>query len=65
MTKRQIAARLLTRGLVAGIFVAFSLALVAGPSATAWSAPKDVKWGTGPVGSSGYKALVVLANILN
>ena len=34
-------------------------------SPSAWSEPKDIKWGTGPVGSSGGKALVVLANILN
>jgi TRAP-type uncharacterized transport system substrate-binding protein len=26
--------------------------------------PKDIKWATGPVGSSGHKALVVLANLL-
>jgi hypothetical protein len=31
----------------------------------AWSAPKDIRWGTGPVGSSGHKALVVLADLLN
>lgn len=34
-------------------------------SSAAWAAPKDIKWGTGPVGSSGHKALVVLADILN
>jgi TRAP-type uncharacterized transport system substrate-binding protein len=42
--------------------VLFSVAL-AGPPA--WSDPKDLKWGTGPVGSTGHKALVVLADILN
>ena len=31
---------------------------------SAWSEPKDIRWGTGPVGSSGHKALVVLANLL-
>src|SRR5438093_4601801 len=31
-------------------------------SSSAWSEPKDIRWGTGPVGSSGHKALVVLAN---
>ncbi len=32
----------------------------------AWAqTPKDIKWGTGPVGSSGHKALVVLADVLN
>jgi TRAP-type uncharacterized transport system substrate-binding protein len=34
-------------------------------SSAAWSEPKDIRWGTGPVGSSGHKALVVLANLLN
>jgi TRAP-type uncharacterized transport system substrate-binding protein len=34
-------------------------------SPSAWSEPKDIKWGTGPVGSTGHKALVVLADILN
>jgi uncharacterized protein len=45
---------------VAAIAASASLA-----SAPAWSAGKDIRWGTGPVGSSGGKALVVLANILN
>ncbi len=39
--------------------------LLGGASAAAWSAPKDIRWGTGPVGSSGGKALVVLASVLN
>ena len=34
-------------------------------STSAWSEPKDIRWGTGPVGSSGHKALVVLAGLLN
>jgi TRAP-type uncharacterized transport system substrate-binding protein len=29
------------------------------------SEPKDIKWGTGPVGSVGHKALVILADLLN
>jgi len=29
------------------------------------SAASDIRWGTGPVGSSGQKALVVLADVLN
>jgi TRAP transporter TAXI family solute receptor len=33
-------------------------------SSAAWSEPKDIRWGTGPVGSTGHKALVVLANLL-
>jgi TRAP transporter TAXI family solute receptor len=58
---RAIAARALT----AALFGAAAFALIGLPSTTAWSAPKDIKWGTGPAGSSGGKALVVLANILN
>ena len=34
-------------------------------SGTAAAAPKDIKWGTGPAGSSGGKALIVLSTILN
>ena len=40
--------------------------LLGAASTTAWSAgPKDIRWGTGPVGSSGHKALVALASVLN
>ena len=39
--------------------------LLGSASTAAWSEPKDIRWGTGPVGSSGHKALVVLANLLN
>jgi uncharacterized protein len=61
LAPRAIAARALT----AALFGAAAIALT-GLSTTAWSQqPKDIKWGTGPAGSSGGKALVVLANILN
>jgi TRAP-type uncharacterized transport system substrate-binding protein len=60
LAPRAIAARALT----AALFGAAAIALT-GLSTTAWSAPKDIKWGTGPVGSSGHKALVVLADLLN
>jgi len=53
------------RGLTTALFAASAIALTGLPSTTAWSAPKDIKWGTGPVGSSGHKALVVLADLLN
>jgi uncharacterized protein len=56
---------LVARGLTAAVFAAPTLALVGLSNTTAWSAPKDIKWGTGPVGSSGHKALVVLADLLN
>ncbi len=54
-----------TRVLAVGVFAAFTLALAGLSSSPAWSEPKDIKWGTGPVGSSGHKALVVLADVLN
>ena len=33
-------------------------------SSAAWSEPKDIRWGTGPVGSVGHKVLVILADFL-
>ena len=53
------------RGLAAGLFAASAFALIGLSSSTAFAEPKDIKWGTGPVGSSGHKALVVLADLLN
>ena len=45
---------------------AFAVASLLGAASTAaWSAPKDIRWATGPVGSSGGKALVTLAGVLN
>lgn len=44
--------------------LAFASLLVAS-NTPAFSAPKDIKWGTSRVGSSGHKALVALATILN
>jgi uncharacterized protein len=40
-------------------------ALVPAGSAANGQTPKDIRWGTGPVGSAGGKALVVLANYLS
>ena len=62
--KRVLAARaFVARGLTVGLFAACVLGL---SGSAAWSQqPKDIKWGTGPVGSSGHKALVVLADVLN
>ncbi len=63
---REFSARaVVARGLTAGLFAAGIVAAAGLSASTAWSAPKDIRWGTGPVGSSGGKALVVLANILN
>jgi TRAP-type uncharacterized transport system substrate-binding protein len=45
-----------------------AIAVAAGMTATvAWSQaqPKDLKWGTPPVGSAGHKALVALSTVLN
>ena len=66
MLTRALSARAtIARGILVGFFAVFLFALVGFPSSTAWSEPKDIKWGTGPVGSSGHKALVVLADVLN
>ncbi len=53
------------RSLTAAVVSAFTLGLIVLSSSTAWSEPKDIRWGTGPVGSVGHKALVVLADLLN
>jgi TRAP transporter TAXI family solute receptor len=56
---------LVVRGMSAALLAVSTIASIGLPSTTAWSAPKDIKWGTGPVGSSGHKALVALADVLN
>jgi TRAP-type uncharacterized transport system substrate-binding protein len=40
-------------------------ALMATLGASAWSQVKEIPWGTSAVGSSGHKALVALADVLN
>ena len=42
-------------------------ALIGTTSSVAWSQaqPKDIRWGTPPVGTSGHKAMVALSSILN
>ncbi len=66
MLRRVLSARALAaRSLTTGLLAAAAFALIGLSGSPAWSAPKDLKWGTGPVGSSGHKALVVLADILN
>jgi TRAP transporter TAXI family solute receptor len=64
-TRAPVTRSILVRGMTAALFAACALALIGLTTTTAWSAPKDIKWGTGPVGSSGHKALVVLADVLN
>ena len=42
-----------------------AVVLTAASASPAWSQGKDLKWGISPVGSTGHKALVVLADLLN
>jgi len=65
LTRVRPARALAARGLKAAFFAATTFALIGLSNTAAWSEPKDIKWGTGPVGSSGHKALVVLADVLN
>ncbi len=66
MRGRGFSARaLVASGVAAAVFAAFTLALIGMSGAAFSAAPKDIRWGTGPQGSSGGRALVVLANVLN
>jgi len=66
MHRRCLSARsLVASGLAATLFAGFILALVGLSGSSAFAAPKDIRWATGPQGSSGGRALVVLANVLN
>jgi len=66
MLKRHLPARaFFVRVSAAAVFAALTFALIGLSATTAWSEPKDIRWGTGPVGSVGHKALVVLADLLN
>jgi len=66
MLTRVLSARALAaRGLTTALFAVFTFALIGLSSTIAWSEPKDIRWGTGPVGSVGHKALVILADMLN
>jgi len=47
------------------ILVAFVLLSVAAWNTSAWSQGKDLRISTGPIGSTGHKAMVVLAEVLN
>jgi TRAP-type uncharacterized transport system substrate-binding protein len=65
MPKFQLLARSAVLRIVAvGILAGFAFVLTGLPSSPAWSQPKDLKWGTSAVGSSGHKALVALAEVL-
>jgi TRAP transporter TAXI family solute receptor len=48
---------------IATLLAAAALVGVAGSSA--WSQPKDIRWGVPPVGTTGHKAMVLLSSILN
>ena len=63
-TRVHAARAYIARGLAAFAFAALTFTFIGLASDPARSEPKDIKWGTGPVGSSGGKALVVLANML-
>ena len=65
LTRVHSARAFFARGITIALFAAFTLTLIGLSSTTAWSEPKDIRWGTGPVGSVGHKALVVLADLLN
>jgi TRAP transporter TAXI family solute receptor len=65
LTRVHSARALVARGITTALFAAFTFTLIGLSSTTAWSEPKDIRWGTGPVGSVGHKALVVLADLLN
>ncbi len=52
----------IAHGVFVGVFATVAATALA---ANAWSAPKDIKWGTSRVGTSGHKALVALAEVLN
>jgi len=65
MRKRDLFARArVASGVAVGLFAAVAFTFV-GMSGPATAAPKDLRWGTGPAGSSGGKALIVLARLLN
>src|SRR5262245_65141124 len=44
-----------------------AVALLLATASASWSQsqPKDIKWGTPPVGTAGHKALVALSTLLN
>ncbi len=65
LTHIQSARAVVAHHLTAALVAAFTFGLIGLSSSIAWSEPKDIRWGTGPVGSVGHKALVVLADLLN
>lgn len=65
LTRVHQARAFFAHSLAALLFAAFTIGLVGLTATAARSEPKDIKWGTGPVGSVGHKALVVLADLLN
>jgi len=66
MLTRVVSVRaFLARGFAVALFAALTFGVIGFSNSPARSEPKDIKWGTGPVGSVGHKALVVLADLLN
>lgn len=64
LTRVHTARALFARGFAAA-FISVSAITLVGFGSTAVAQVRDIKWGTGPVGASGHKALVVLADLLN
>lgn len=65
MPKFQLSARSAIRNDAVSALAVVVFALIGLPSSPVWSQPKDIKWGTSSVGSSGHKALVALAEIIS
>ncbi len=65
LTRVHTARARVARGLAAAALTALTVGAIGLSNTAARAEPTDIKWGTGPVGSSGHKALVVLANLLN
>lgn len=65
LSHRLPARAIFARGFAAALFAAFTIVSIGLSGSAARAEPKDIRWGTGPVGSVGHKALVVLADLLN
>ena len=65
LTRVRLARAFVARGLAVAALAAFTVGLIGWSNTAAQAEPTDIKWGTGPIGSSGHKALVVLADVLN
>jgi uncharacterized protein len=62
--KRQQRGNAMDKRVWTGIAVAFALGVTV-CAASAQQQPKDIRWGTPPVGTTGHKAMVTLSALLN